>query len=248
MGYLLGNVVQWVDDVRASVQAELDGVGLLLSSWDAALRAFGGDPIREDWKAFRPLRLAREEDFSDWLAFLLRLPEGHAIARRIFAAARPSNATEDVRREERVLFARRRADLVLLCAGNRACHVEVKVWDDNFDKTLETGNGCRLLFNTRGDWRDYVLLPDENVSQSADAAAGDNIGIVTWGDVTRETRHALLRPGNSLQWVAFARVFCGAVEEKILRVPRIPFEGARSNSAAVFRFGRILREALDAGD
>lgn len=39
---------------------------------DAQLAELGGDPLRDAWASFRPLRLSREEDWSDWLAHLIQ--------------------------------------------------------------------------------------------------------------------------------------------------------------------------------
>ena len=39
------------------------------------LAQFGGDPTHQNWEALRPLRLrsqGREEDWSDWLAYLIQ--------------------------------------------------------------------------------------------------------------------------------------------------------------------------------
>ncbi len=42
-----------------------------LNNEDAQFRNLGGDPLHEDWAAFWPLRLSREEDWSNWLAHLI---------------------------------------------------------------------------------------------------------------------------------------------------------------------------------
>jgi hypothetical protein len=52
-------------------EAYLSTVRALVARWDDALHGVGGDPLRENWARFRPLRRSREEDWSDWLAYLL---------------------------------------------------------------------------------------------------------------------------------------------------------------------------------
>src|SRR5260221_4521009 len=64
-------VVAWVASARDALitsEAELaDGVEMS----DRALAGFERDPLHHDWSRFRPLRLLREEDWSDWIAHLV---------------------------------------------------------------------------------------------------------------------------------------------------------------------------------
>jgi hypothetical protein len=116
---------EWIGQVQQNARHEAEAILPLLARWDSALGALGGDPARDQWEHFRPLRLSREEDWSDWLAYLLRTPDGFRIADTLFPPAQHSGLVEDVRREESVLDGGRRADLVLLWSDNRASHVEV---------------------------------------------------------------------------------------------------------------------------
>jgi hypothetical protein len=163
---------------------------------------------------------------------------------RLFPPHGPPGEIEEVQREVAVLSGTRRADLVVLWSGQRASHVEVKIWDQNFDKTAETGRGCRELFGTdRAGWRDYLLVPDESL-EALDGFSTADVSVVTWTDVARELRRELLHGGSSAQWTSFASAFCGAIEQTIMGVPRFSASGAMTtSSAAVFRVGRILREA-----
>jgi hypothetical protein len=238
-------VIEWVSAVREQAAAEARRIHGQLAAWDASLHDLGGDPARDDWTEFRPLRLSREEDWSDWLAYLIRAPEGHAVA-RLFSPAQSSEKVEKARREVTVADGERRADLILEWSGSRAAHVEVKIWDQNFDKTLQTGKGCRGLYTHLGEWRDYVLLPEESLQAWFECEDSDKVSVVTWSDVDRELRRCLLAPGGSSQWAAFARAFCGAVEQKILGVPRFESDGRRAiKGASVFRFGRIVMGAIE---
>lgn len=233
----------WLSVVRRSAQSEANSLLPFLAKWDSALRSLGGDPSRARWSEFRPLRLSREEDWSDWLAYLLAMPEGLECARRSFPPEGGKCALEKVRREVPVASGDRRADLVLFWNGSRASHVEVKVWDEAFAKTAETGVGCREAFGDRGGWVDYILVPDENEEACRDELESDDVRIVTWTSVCIELRRALLVPRESPQWRAFARAFCGAVEQKILAIPAMTADSDVVRTSAVFRFGRLLREA-----
>ena len=44
---------------------------LLLHQSNHRFKEFGGDPLSTEWSNFRPLRLSREEDWSDWLAYFI---------------------------------------------------------------------------------------------------------------------------------------------------------------------------------
>lgn len=52
--------------------------------WDRILLDFGNDPTHLNWNRFRPLRRSCEEDWSDWLAFLIERSETGTFARCVF--------------------------------------------------------------------------------------------------------------------------------------------------------------------
>ena len=67
-------IARWLLSARAAAEAAERDVRALVESSAAELKSFGGDPSgpdSPDWSRFRPLRLVREEDWSDWLAHLL---------------------------------------------------------------------------------------------------------------------------------------------------------------------------------
>ena len=86
-------------------------------------------------------------------------------------------------REESVLDGARRADLIVLWDSNRAVHVEVKVGDESFEKTVETGKGCRERYPSRSGWVDYVLLPEESLQVLSDTPGSKPVIAVTWTDL-----------------------------------------------------------------
>jgi hypothetical protein len=55
----------WAPAFERLIDVGAKALGLALERWDERLRDLGGDPAREDWSRFRPLRLSREEDWSD---------------------------------------------------------------------------------------------------------------------------------------------------------------------------------------
>ena len=57
----------------------------LLDTWDHLLEVeLQTDPTYRDWRQFRPLRLSREEDWSDWLAYLIECSDTGAFACCLF--------------------------------------------------------------------------------------------------------------------------------------------------------------------
>ena len=218
-----------------------------LSEWlndsDARLAELGGDPLRDAWSTFRPLRLSREEDWSDWLAHLIQTSRTgvfwsaalqHQLPGRTFASPR-------VVRREWTLPGGYRADLgIELQDGNAWIHLEVKIGDDDLKKTISTGEAMR----TRVGFaivHDVLLLPaddrplwntviedlakmDDQVEKTLSLASA--VIVIDWHDVARGLRSALCESGETLGWRVLARVFCGAVEQLLIGLPRIPSEYA----------------------
>jgi hypothetical protein len=176
--------LEWIEAVRSAATAEYEELLPQIAVWDAALADLGSDPCRQAWAAFRPLRLSREEDWSDWLAYLLGTDDGMVLGARLFGPDGDSAPkVVEVQREVPVAGGERRADLVLLWTSNRASHVEVKLWDTCYEKTAETAAACRLEFKRDTGWRDYVLLPDEMEKVWAESPGTDGMRVVTWSSV-----------------------------------------------------------------
>ncbi len=234
---------KWLASVGQLAQAEAAALRPLLRPWDVALEDIGGDPSGERWDAFRPLRLSREEDWSDWLGWLLQTQPGAGVARRLFGASKKAGVLQELRREVPVAGGDQRADLVLLWRHRAASQVEVKLWDTSFGKSTATAKACEAAFRLRRPWCHYVLLPDEMEEDWRKSAGTEGIDVVTWTTLVVELRRALLEPRLQGQWRVFARAYCGAIEQRILGVPSWErFEKMRVH-ASVFHFGRILEEA-----
>jgi hypothetical protein len=57
-------------------------------SWEKRLQPLCGSQMTYDWSKFRPLRRDREEDWSDWLAWLLETSQIGILADSLFARHR----------------------------------------------------------------------------------------------------------------------------------------------------------------
>ena len=102
-------------------------------------------------------------------------------------------------------------------------HVEVKVGDPSLDKTLHAaaiqgrfhgqtrrGDFNLLLLDQRDGWDQKCrLTPD----------LGKRISALTWVNVARAFRFALREGVETPAWRVWAHAFCGAIEQKLLRIP-----------------------------
>lgn len=221
----------WRASFEALVSKSAIELSHLLARWDVRLSDLGGDPARENWRRFRPLRLSREEDWSDWLAHLLERGVTGRFPARLLAADVGEADRWRVRSAEREVSAEGyRADLVLRFEDGSWMHVEVKVGDLDLAKT--PGTGRALLSRESGRFRGNVLLlPDEDVaSWDVDASdlpdGGASVTVRTWSEVARALRAGLLEGASETPaWRVWAWAFTGAIEQRVLghrTVPRDP--------------------------
>jgi hypothetical protein len=230
----------------ASLRSRLEP---LLREWDRVLAPWGGDPTREDWRRFRPLRLSREEDWSDWLAFLLERSETGRFAASMLHLAGDATERARPRVDREVDHERHRADLVVRWAGGRHTHLEVKVGDTALGKTFATGRSMRRRYGVPADrWDNFILLvPSQRGAWGevpADASDEPPVAVLTWIDVCVGLRRALVAP-EPLAWKAWAFAFVGATEQVLLG-----FAGGDPSgrlSPALEQKLEILREGLRRG-
>lgn len=203
----------------------------LVNDYDEQLRDLGGEFTRQNWRAFRPLRLSREEDWSDWLAFLLQSSTSGNLAAQIFAEVGQLDAAQlaapEVEREESTSDGTRRADLLITWHDGGKSHVEVKIWDQAFEKTFDTAAAMRAE-HTAHEWRgDFILLPEEAAeawvasSEPMTRAWGFSVRMLTWRRVAVALRRCLWTKCEPLSWLAWAYAYCGSIEQVILQHPRI---------------------------
>jgi hypothetical protein len=227
---------------RALAESSYETLQRTRVEWDRRLELLGGDPSNRDWLSFRPLRLEREEAWSDWLAFLLASSGTGEFATHLLGpdaigdlgAYRAASAI----REQPVLDGDRRADVVVLWNDARGTHLELKLWDQSFSKTFDTARGVEQQFPKATCWTHFVVHPEESMptwertkEEELQRGAGTpQIQSVTWHRVALALRRSLTCSGEDGAWKAWAYSFCGAIEQRILGFPQFvrPFPPASS--------------------
>lgn len=195
-------------------QPEIDRALVLCDRWrerPGGLEA----PSDQDWGRFRPLRLTREEDWSDWLAFILE--KGPESMRRALLGA--GTAPKSVRRE--VAAGGYRADVVLEFDSS-SVSIEVKLDDRDLAKTFDC---CSMLEAAEtGRWAHFILLPEDRLDEwhslvKRGPRAPDRVTPRTWTELALAIRRCLWRAEGTLAWRAWAVAYCGAIEQTILDLP-----------------------------
>jgi len=215
----------WIAAATAAAQRHVVEMLELARTWDERLSDIGGEINVQDWRRFRPLRLDREEDWSDWLAHLIGSSRTGRFASRLLRRADCEPlCSPRVDREISIEDGTRRADLVILWVDATASSLETKVGDRNFDKTFETAAGLRSKYPqvAATGWTDFILLPAEDLSLwDRTRGEGETLGkppisSITWTQVAIAVRQTLWNHEESAAWRAWAYAFCGAIEQSLL--------------------------------
>lgn len=216
-----------------------------LARWDIKLGQLGGDPQRREWQHFRPLRLRREEDWSDWLAHLLATSKSGQLGYKLFREIVDSKRQSDFSRpevEREVVVGNRRADIVLVTGDRVGIHVEVKIWDRQFEKTGETSALVADTFvPTRGRvmvWHNVLLVPEDLKEGEVldEYHTGVEIKPMVWAHVASSIRAVLAgadSDAEDISWRVWAWSFVGCIEQKILGFNATMRGSAQSPSLAL---------------
>lgn len=235
-----------VDSFKHYCQRVQVDVSATLAKWDNLLSWLGGDPIRVDWTTFRPLRLYREEDWSDWFSFLLASSKTGVTAHYLFgqSTGHPDAFAQPPRVERETSADQFRGDVLIWWSDGCVTHIEIKIGDPNLRKTYDTAEHLENRFRgSNRRWMDFiVLLPLQRAEWDAIELAATtkrSIHCRTWEDVSIGLRRGILSD-QSILWKSFARAFIGAIEQTLLQ-----FRNPRANGIpemTVENHLRVLRE------
>ena len=197
----------------------------LISQWDCVLADLGGDPTHQDWNHFRPLRLSREEDWSDWLAFLIEKSETGVFAHQLHQIPpfKPSAYAFPRNVEREVSFKSHRADIIVQWRDGHYSHIEVKVGDQSLLKTYETSRMLRKKYGQPiSRWSNFILLLSPQIPAWDEINNVDSIEppviALTWDVVSIALRRAL-RSVEKYLWKAWAYAFIGTIEQSLIGYP-----------------------------
>lgn len=232
----------------------LDLLDSLDRVWKRSESRFDADPLGADWSEGRdvrgPLRPNQEENWSQWLAHLLRgAPD--VFVNELFSDCFHGTPTS-VRREVHLPDpdGRDRFADVLVLFDEGGISVEVKRNDEHYGKTVHTAGLVERHYPR--DWHHVLLLPAYKKPALRDSAGdgfefrGDGPGtlhseecgpvsVLHWRTVATALR-SVLRRGTIAgpHWVASAYLFCSLVEQKVLGFnPRPVVERAAAADDAV---------------
>ena len=237
---------QTFDDLFDAYSAVVDGYytefDKLIEQWDGELAEFGNDPTRTDWSRFRPLRLSREEDWSDWLAYLTERSDTGVFAQCLLGipALKQSDYGLPLSVDREVSYGRYRADIVVQWSDGSHTHIEVKVGDEDLGKTGATGREMRSHYGqSERKWTNFILLLSEQIEEwdelDHDEPGEPPVKVLTWADVSIALRRAL-RSDEKVLWRAWAYSFLGAIEQRLVRFP-----GHRLESRPIENLERKIR-------
>lgn len=199
----------------------------LEKKWKLRLEPLCGDFYSADWPRFRPLRQSREEDWSDWLAWLLETSETGLFAETLLGSCMDCNPSafrspkKKVQREVSTADRERRGDIIAEWNKNLITHIELKLGDQNFEKTFETGQLLRSRWSKEASWTDVILIPETSKAAwkgVAEKHPTDAIKEILWTDVVHGLRKCLWVAREPVFWQAWAWSFCCAIEARILHL------------------------------
>lgn len=228
----------WWDEYVQSQLRDLETIGELIdavsSQWAGNASVFTQDPLEESWRSGQqmvgPLRTNQEENWSQWLAHLIRSSDG-AFMQDLFGS--PEQPASAVRREVHVSSREhhdRRVD-IFVEGPDRCVSIEVKIGDENYEKTPEAAYLAETNLTACSTWNHYLLVPESKGPQLADAFNSDlktfadarptivseefvDVAVLYWNDVAHALRDAITDE-TAEHWEASAFSFITLIEQKI---------------------------------
>lgn len=239
----------------------------LNEAWKQSAAPFDTDPLASAVTRDQgPLLPSNEEDWSDWLAKLLR-PSPALVAELLDVTVdQPPESVvrEDQLSKEEGTF--RRPDILTL-HPDRGISIEVKLDDTHYAKTAETAELIERDYPGK-EWTHTLLLPKRNMGRLRSIVeppvrthpdqglriewkVPGPVSVIHWRDVTAALR-TLLRRGDAVDdhWAATGYLFCAAAEQQIMNFqPQPIIEGMVQSTGVVgtmqpIALADVLKEQL----
>lgn len=203
-------------------------------AWASSNSSFDADPLATDWKsnsqATGPLRTNQEENWSQWLAHLIRSGPPQ-FSHELFGTDFENHPTT-VQREAYHPDpggTDRYAD-ILLFYEHLGVSIEVKKGDEHYTKTIHTASLIESQHSK--DWTHFLLLPERKTTALSHSFPEEiverdgrlviesdqtkDITVLFWRDISYALRQ-MLQDNSSVDthWEASAYLFCTLIEQKI---------------------------------
>jgi hypothetical protein len=226
----------------------------LAQTWDESDCPFNTDPLSADWTATSPqtgpLRVNQEENWSQWLAHLIRDSTGEWLS--TLFGPRFDLSPSDVQCERPFHDEElhdRRVD-ILAEFPNYGLTIEVKIGDEDYEKTPQTAYLTEKHHPDTSTWTHYLLLPpvkrgalqdtfenrmtdreEHRPTIATESTHERDIRVLYWDEVAYTLRTTLLDASEpSIHWTASAYLFTTLIEEQILQFYPIPDVTERHNA------------------
>ena len=225
------------DEIRTEVARQLyDELERSDDRWRRSSSRFDSDPLSVDWRRHQhtrgPLRPNQEENWSQWLAHLLRGADGILLGELFGDTYR--ELPQAVEREV-YLSAENESDRyadILILLQTRGISIEVKKGDEHYRKTTHTAGLVEGEFSH--EWMHILLLPKHKYPALQDSFEhslcesesgrpnirseySDDVTVVFWEEVSQAIRTILLNDeAVPPHWEASAYLFCTLIEQKLL--------------------------------
>mgnify|MGYP000249887281 CR=1 FL=1 len=231
----------YVEAQQETIDSLLDELAEVQQEWVDSDSMFDKNPLEVDWRTGSPeagpLRVNQEENWSQWLAHLIR--SGPDSIRKTLFGSSFDQDPQSVRREVYLSDTDgrdRRVD-ILVFYDDVGVSIEVKKGDEHYEKTPHTASLIESEYPGI-DWSHFLLVQEnksEKVEQSFDeveqvdenkvirTSVSNDISLLYWKDVSQALRTTLLRESNSTHhWESSAYLFCTLIEQKLLGLLPVP--------------------------
>lgn len=266
-------VEEWWQRYAESQRSELVELQSMLDElrgcWQEADSPFHTDPLSINWsvdvRQAGPLRTGQEENWSRWLAELIKDSSG-PFTTALFGS--PYGHPTTVRCERAFHDEElhdRRVDIIAEF-DERAVSIEVKIGDEHYDKTGQAAYLAERDDPQNRAWDHYLLLP-EGKREALQAAFEGRLKerddhwvvepgnpeerpftVLYWTDIAQTLRRTLLTNQESGDhWNASAYLFTTLIEQQIMDFyPETAIQRAHSDEIGITGVQRL--QSIDPGD